>query len=267
MTNNIIKFEYKNNEVAFEKGNDVMVNATMMAKPFGKQPIDWLKTEQAKEFIATYSKLRNISLADLQKVTRGGNNPGTWLHKGIALEFARYLSPEFAIWTNDRLEELITKGHTEINRVPTKFSEALRLAAEQAEIIEKQKELIAIQTPKAEYYDSFMERESLTCFRDTAKQIGIGQKEFIEWLTKKRYIFRNQKNQIRPYMGYCDSMLSGSDNYFRMKDFVDKSGGKVGQQVLITTKGKEHFAKLLAEEKVSQIEELIKDADYTINGN
>jgi hypothetical protein len=52
-----------------------------------------------------------------------------------------------------------------------------------------------------------------------------------------------------------------------MKDFVDKSGEKVGQQVLITTKGKEHFAKLLKKEKVSEIEELIKDADYTTNGN
>lgn len=257
MTNNIIKFEYKNNEVAFEKGNNVMINATMMAKPFGKQPIDWLKTEQAKEFIATYSKLRNISLADLQKVTRGGNNPGTWLHKGIALEFARYLSPEFAIWTNDRLEELMTKGHTEINRVPTKFSEALRLAAEQAEIIEKQNELIAIQAPKVEYYDSFIERGNATCFRDTAKQIGIGQKEFIEWLINHNYIFRNNKNQLKPYIHY-------TPKYFIIKDFVNQNGEKAGTQTLITAEGKAYFKRELDKESDKSIEVLVNNADYTI---
>lgn len=282
---NIIKFEYNGNEIEFEHGDGVMINATEMARSFGKEVKHWFENQGTFDFINTLAAHKGISpigkiptslnTKELAKayptlihVVKGGlGKQGTWFQEDVALEFAHWLSPNFAIWCNDHIKELLTNGHTEINRVPTKFSEALRLAAEQAEIIEKQNEIIAIQTPKAEYYDSFMERESLTCLRDTAKQIGIGQKEFIEWLTKKRYIFRNQKNQIRPYMGYCDSMSSGSDNYFRMKDFVDKSGKKVGQQVLITTKGKEHFAKLIKEEKVSGIEELIKDADYTINGN
>jgi hypothetical protein len=46
-------------------------------------------------------------LADLVKVTKGGNNPGTWMHEDVALEFARWLSPLFAIWCNDRIKELL----------------------------------------------------------------------------------------------------------------------------------------------------------------
>lgn len=161
---------------------------------------------------------------------------------------------QFKRWvTSEVLPSIRKKG---MYSVPTKLSEALRLAAEQAEIIEKQAELIAIQTPKADYYDALIERENLTCFRDTAKQIGIGQKEFIDWIIKHRYIFRNQKNQIRPYIDYCDK-------YFKAKDFIDKDGKHAGVQVLITTKGKEHFAKRLKEEAVNGIEVLIKDADIT----
>ena len=40
------------------------------------------------------------------------------MHEDVALEFARWLSPMFAIWCNDRIKELLTKGHTEIHQIP-----------------------------------------------------------------------------------------------------------------------------------------------------
>ena len=46
---------------------------------------------------------------------RGGDKhaeQGTWMHEDVALEFARWLSPEFAIWCNDRIKELLTMGMT-----------------------------------------------------------------------------------------------------------------------------------------------------------
>lgn len=51
-----------------------MVNATQMAKPFGKQPIFWLNNQSTKEFLAQLSELRNLSSADLVRVTKGGND-------------------------------------------------------------------------------------------------------------------------------------------------------------------------------------------------
>lgn len=87
--NNPVVYDYKGSQISFSLGENVMANATEMAKPFGKQPIDWLKTNQSKDYIETFSKLKIISLADLVQVTKGGSNPGTWMHEDVALEFAR----------------------------------------------------------------------------------------------------------------------------------------------------------------------------------
>lgn len=114
-------FRYNGSSISFQKGDSVMVNATEMAKPFGKRPVDWLQNQQAKEFITALAEVRKSTSADLVKVTKGGYNKkgqGTWMHEDVALEFARWLSPMFAIWCNDRIKELLTKGHTEIHQIP-----------------------------------------------------------------------------------------------------------------------------------------------------
>jgi len=109
-TPTVIHFNYEGNPVSFSTDNGIMVNATEMAKPFGKQPIDFLKNQQTTEFLDELSKLRILSLENLVKVQKGGANPGTWMHEDVALEFARWLSPKFGIWCNDRIKELLTKG-------------------------------------------------------------------------------------------------------------------------------------------------------------
>lgn len=104
---NIINYAYNGNPISFAQGDNVMVNATQMAKQFGKQPVFWLNNQYTKEFLGELSKLRNLSLADLVQVTKGGSNPGTWMHEDVAIEFARWLSPGFAIWCNDRIKEIL----------------------------------------------------------------------------------------------------------------------------------------------------------------
>ena len=42
-----------------------MVNATEMAKPFGKTPKDWLRTKKSKDLISSLSAVRQISLTGL----------------------------------------------------------------------------------------------------------------------------------------------------------------------------------------------------------
>lgn len=105
-------FHYNGAPVTFQLGEATMVNATEMAKPFGKRPTDWLRFQQSQEFITELSKVRNHTLAEMVIVTKGGNNSGTWLHEDVALEFARWLSPQFAIWCNDRIKELMRHGIT-----------------------------------------------------------------------------------------------------------------------------------------------------------
>lgn len=106
-------FNYNGNNVSFRKESaNVFINATEMAKPFGKRPIDYLQNQQTQEFINELSKVRKSTLADLVQVTKGGNNAGTWMHEDVAIEFARWLNPAFAIWCNDRIKELMKLGFT-----------------------------------------------------------------------------------------------------------------------------------------------------------
>ena len=43
-------FQYNGTPITFQIGGTLMVNATQMAKPFGKQPIFWLNNQSTKEF-------------------------------------------------------------------------------------------------------------------------------------------------------------------------------------------------------------------------
>lgn len=105
-------YQYNGSPITFQLGEATMVNATEMAKPFGKLVKDWLKTSSTKAFLNELSTVRNIILTDLVKVKQGGTAQGTWLHEDVALEFARWLSPSFAIWCNDRIKELMRHGIT-----------------------------------------------------------------------------------------------------------------------------------------------------------
>src|SRR5690554_6192054 len=56
MKSNLKVFEYEGKNITFDLGNgDVMVNATEMAKAFGKTPKDYLRTRSANELINAFS--------------------------------------------------------------------------------------------------------------------------------------------------------------------------------------------------------------------
>lgn len=101
-------FSYQGTSVTFiHKDGKVMVNATEMAKKFGKRPAKWLELPSTEEFL---NQLRAIRKSD--RLVETVNGIGTWMHEDVAIEFARWLSPAFAIWCNDRIKELLTVGMT-----------------------------------------------------------------------------------------------------------------------------------------------------------
>ena len=111
---------YQGSSIAFERINgELMVNATQMARPFGKIPADWLKTQQAKDLLKAFSDMKNIGSADLQIVRKGGDpqKQGTWLREDVALCLAQWLSPEFYVLCNMKLKELLIKENTENSEV------------------------------------------------------------------------------------------------------------------------------------------------------
>lgn len=110
-------YNYNGTNITFSFSEKcIMINATKMARPFGKYPADWLRQKSAKEYIEAVAGETRIPIS-LLVITKRGNNgeeQGTWMHKDVAMEFARWLAPVFGLWCNRRIEELLTKGHTEI---------------------------------------------------------------------------------------------------------------------------------------------------------
>lgn len=163
-----------------------MVNATEMAKPFGKQPVFWLNNQYAKGFLDEMSKLRNLSLADLVVVTKGGNNPGTWMHEDVALEFARWLSPQFAIWCNDRIKELMKYGVTAtpqtIDSVLADPDNAIRLLTalkeERKALKEANKQIAVLEDQKKVYHS---ENQRLLKLKDRQDKIMLEQAPLVEY--------------------------------------------------------------------------------------
>lgn len=79
-----------------------------------------------------------------------------------------------------------------------------------AQNAEKQRK-IEEQTPKVQYFDNLVERNLLTNFRDTAKEIGLKQNQLINLLLENGYLYRDQRNKLKPYAEHVP-------DYFEIKD-------------------------------------------------
>lgn len=114
--------------------------------------------------------------------------------------------------------------------IPKTLPEALRAYADEVEAHEKTKKKLAIAEPKAEYFDGLVARNLLTNFRDTAKELGLKQNDFISELLERKYLYRDLKGNLKPYAKHTPEL-------FEIKEW--KNGEKVGIQTLITPRGRE----------------------------
>lgn len=111
-------------------------------------------------------------------------------------------------------------------------------------IITQKDKQIEEMTPKANYFDALVDKKLNTNIRDTAKELGVGEKAFVSFLIEKGYVFRQGKHRnLRPYAKYAES----GNGLFVLKDKHNEQNGWTGQQMYVTPKGKETFRLLLEE--------------------
>jgi hypothetical protein len=134
MSNIPIVYQYQENNDIYNisflnENNHQMINATEMAKPFNVNIGDFLRDPKRFEMIYKLCVRNSLTISDMNiptslnisqlaiifpesiRVVKGGvKKQGTWFHEDIALEFARWLSVDFAIWCNDKIKELIRQG-------------------------------------------------------------------------------------------------------------------------------------------------------------
>ncbi len=92
----------------------------------------------------------------------------------------------------------------------------------------------AVMKPKADYFDELVDRNLLTNFRETAKQLGIKEKEFIRFLMEKKYLYRDKRGKLMPY-------AEKNNGLFEIKECFNEKTLWSGTQTLITPKGRETF--------------------------
>ena len=147
----------------------------------------------------------------------------------------------FRKWvTKEVLPSIRKTGSYSIEQqLPKTYLEALKALV----AVEEEKEKLALenaekqrkieeQAPKAQYFDNLVERNLLTNFRDTAKEIGLKQNQLINLLLENGYLYRDQRNKLKPYAEHVP-------DYFEIKDY--ENNGHTGTQTLVTPKGKEAF--------------------------
>lgn len=96
-----------------------------------------------------------------------------------------------------------------------------------------------VMRPKADYFDTLVDRNLLTGIRETAKELKVKQNTFVAFLIEKKYLYRDKKGKLMPYTKHVENGL------FELKEFYNEKTGFSSTQVLITPKGKETFKLLL----------------------
>ena len=264
----IIQYSYEGTPISFSNADGVMINATQMAKPFGKQVADFLKSQQTKDFIAELADMRKIITADLVKVVKGGNKQqGTWMHEDVAMEFARWLSPKFAIWCNDRIKELLTQGVTTVSDDDDTIANAMsilqrRLEEKERRLQEKEQRLqlasttieqqgqriveqrneIATLTPMADYTREVLQSTSTFTLTQVAKDLGLRSVMVLTEFCREARILYRQSGQWLPTAKY-----SGKGFFETRTAKYVKSDNTIGTSLstVVTEKGRVMLRKMM----------------------
>lgn len=113
------KLTYNNQLIDFVPTGDteVLVNATEMAKAFGKETRVFLKTEHAKAFIKVAEQGLNNAHSESERAPNGARSDiklidnrghmGIYFHRLLALKFAAWLSPEFELWVYQTIDDIL----------------------------------------------------------------------------------------------------------------------------------------------------------------
>lgn len=189
-------FSYNGNDLLFDTRDDVMVNATQLAKIYGKRPNDYLSLPATNQLINAITRKYGISENQLviSKVGSSHNGGGTWMHRLIVVDFCQWLDIDLKLWCTEKLDELMRYGMTAtqptleqmidnpdlVIHLATQLKQEREERAKLEAQTEQQQATIKIQTeeikqaaPKVNYYDNHLQSVNTLTSTQVAKQIGM----------------------------------------------------------------------------------------------
>lgn len=189
----------------------------------------------------TKQRLDEKGVSSIDTLTKGGIQPLIYIsEKNLYKVIMRSDKPQaepFQDWVCGEVLPSIRKtGSYSVKLKLPSYAEALRQLADKVEENERLQIENKDMKPKADYFDTLVERGSNLNLRDTAKMIGVSERYFIEYLLLNGYLYRDAKRKLKPIAKYVGK-------YFVLKEWV--RGENTGSQTLVTVEGKDKFYQLI----------------------
>jgi phage antirepressor YoqD-like protein len=249
-------------EVLFDfSDQSKLINATQMAKPFKKLVADFLRLDSVNDYIHAlkehYEKCYGISHNEnishmllLVRQTGSYDERGTWMCPELALRFAQWLNPKFAVWVDVQIQELLKKGSVSLDlNDPLKMADAVIKYAQdwkqEYTLRVEAESKIKILEPKAQFYDTVASSKDLIDIETAAKLInepGFGRNNLYDFLRTKKVIQQNN----RPYQCYVDL------GWFKCVEtnWTDSKGySKISYKTMVYQKGLKGIISLIKKHK------------------
>ena len=232
----------------YEKDGVAYLNLETVARGLGftqeKNGVEYVRWETVNNY------LRELKFS--QQVGKDAYIPENIFYR-LAMKAKNETAERFQAMIADEVVPAIRKHGGYLT--PAKVEEVLlnpdtiiQLATQLKESREKTMKLEAINSeltvqnqiykPKADYFDQIVDRNLLTSFRETAKQLAIKERVFVGFLLDHKYIYRDKKGKLMPY-------AEKNNGLFELKECINEKSGWGGTQTMITPKGRETFRLLM----------------------
>lgn len=131
--NSLQNFDYNGQLIQRREGG--FVNLTQMCQANGKRIDNWLRLKQTRDYVTVLGNSLQCEVVYSEE----GVNGGTWGHPSLAINLARWISPQFAVWCDAHIFHLMESGETSlaIATVPKTYAQALLEAGRLAMELEK----------------------------------------------------------------------------------------------------------------------------------
>ena len=172
-----------------------------------------------------------VSEPGLYALVLGSRKPEAQsFRRWITHEVLPAIRQEGAYMTPERLHEVLQDPDTLIalaQRLKLLQEKNRALAAKNVELL-----------PKADYFDRLVDHEVNLTLRETAKELGVKERSFIDYLIEHGYLYRDKKQHLMPYADHVDTL-------FVVKECVNERTGWGGTQTLVTPQGRDCFRRQL----------------------
>ena len=198
---------------------------------------------------ATYEVMALPKIGQSNYIADNGQSYRQYLlNKEQTIDLITGYRADIRIRINRRWQELEAQASAPV--IPATLSEALRLAADQADLIDQQNERLALIEPKAAALDIIDSAMGSLNARDTAKTLGVQPQKFNAWCIAHNWMYRDNKDKLQ----MCSNRLQQGFMSQRPVTYtvpVNHNGVTVYEtrattQPLFTPKGLTHLARLFA---------------------